>query len=98
MLTAGLIVQIYFYKSFVFYQDSAVRGNMGAPGYRSVAYYVNWLVPQSFPSCSRQSQVNLLTLTRATYGRKHNPQDLPVENLTHVLYAFANVRADSGDV
>ncbi|KAL0955901.1 hypothetical protein HGRIS_002097 [Hohenbuehelia grisea] len=32
------------------------------------------------------------------YGRKFPPSSIPAEDLTHILYAFANLKADTGEV
>lgn len=37
-------------------------------------------------------------ITRGIYARKFPPQCIPAQSLTHILYAFADVRPDSGEV
>jgi len=60
-------------------------------GYRNVAYFVNWYISSTI-------SLTLLTYTtRGIYARNYQPSAIPVDQLTHIFYAFANVR-DTGEV
>lgn len=63
----------------------------GSNGYRSVAYFVNCTDVLSFVL---ENWIANVASLGAIYGRNYNPQDLPADRLTHVLYAFANIKPD----
>lgn len=67
-------------------------GDSGSKGFRSVLYFTNWSVPTY-----NISHRNLLTLlNRGIYSDKYKtqPQDIPVDKVTHLLYAFADIKPD----
>ena len=58
-------------------------------GFHNVAYFVNWYI-------SPKISLTLLTYTiRKIYARNYQSSAISVDQLTHIFYAFANVRDTS---
>ncbi|KAM5448507.1 Chitinase 4 [Microsporum audouinii] len=73
-------------------------------GYRSVVYFVNWVCVDSglfrvdIGLLGGHALLIILGAVQGIYGRAYNPADLPIDKLTHILYAFANIRPETGEV
>lgn len=39
-----------------------------------------------------------ILISWAIYARKHFPKDIPVDRVSHILYAFANITPDTGEI
>lgn len=48
--------------------------------------------------CSSFANDEILSGSWGVYGAKYFPDNIPLDSLTHILYSFANVRQDSGEV
>lgn len=59
-----------------------------SPGYRNALYFTNWLVS------ALTYTGELADHLRGIYGANYQPQQLPGDQITHVLYAFADIAAD----
>lgn len=62
-------------------------------GYISAGYFTNWFV-----SCYSHLLMDNLSVGRGIYARNFQPTNIVSSTLTHILYAFADVDPNSGNI
>jgi hypothetical protein len=77
---------------------------------RNVGYFVNWGKPSTMSTAlfvqpafciwkaTLCSDIISYSCSLGIYARKFLPHNVPAPSLTHILYAFANVRPETGEV
>lgn len=63
-----------------------------ASTYRNALYFTNWY--RRSPGGPLPAGVSQLTWARGIYGADFQPQQIPASNVSHVLYAFADIASD----